>query len=62
MGDVKNAFHDEIERNAYFDELAPNEESECEACDGFGRCWKHCDPTSGQWIACDDCNDTRGHP
>jgi len=26
---------------------------ECEVCDGHGKIWKHADPTTGQWIACD---------
>jgi hypothetical protein len=62
MGAVKNAFHDEICRAAYFAELGRNEASECEDCDGFGMCWNNADPTSGQWHACETCGDERGYP
>jgi len=62
MSKVKNAFHDEIERADHLDNLAPWEESECPVCDGHGRIWNNADPTSGQWVPCDECGDTRGHP
>lgn len=61
MGAVKNRFHDEISANAYFGELG-RDPSDCEACDGFGICWNNADPTSGQFVACEACLDTRGHP
>lgn len=62
MGAVKNEYHDEIVRQAALADLAPNEASECEDCDGFGRSFNNADPTSGQWVACEACGDTRGHP
>lgn len=38
------------------------EPSDCWDCDGFGVCWNNADPTSGQWVPCDQCGDERGHP
>jgi DnaJ-class molecular chaperone len=38
------------------------QETDCETCDGFGRIWNNADSTSGQWVACGSCGDTRGHP
>ena len=60
MGQLKNALHEKIVRDAYFRELGHNDESECEDCDGFGLQWNNADPTSGQWCQCDTCGDTRG--
>ena len=62
MGMVKNHYHDEICRNAYFAELGRNEASDCPDCDGFGRCWNNGDVGSGQVSWCDTCKDERGQP
>lgn len=32
----------------------------CEDCDGRGRIYNNADPTSGQWVKCETCNDPRG--
>ena len=31
------------------------DEIECRDCDGEGRIWNNCDPTSGQSVDCDAC-------
>jgi len=31
----------------------------CDHCDGDGRIWNNADPTSGQWVECDQCEDGR---
>lgn len=36
--------------------------SDCENCDGYGCIWNNADTTSGQWVQCDECEDTRGLP
>jgi DnaJ-class molecular chaperone len=33
-----------------------SDEIECPDCDGEGRIWNNCDPTSGQSVDCDACN------
>jgi hypothetical protein len=32
---------------------AENDPSDCESCDGYGRVWKHADPTTGQSVECE---------
>lgn len=62
MNAVKNAYHDEICRQAALMDLGPNEPSDCPDCDGFGCCWNNADPTSGQQHQCETCGDTRKQP
>lgn len=68
MGAFKNHYHDEICRQAALADLGSNEPSECPVCDGFGRCWNNGydgqgrNDWFGQWVACETCGDTRGHP